>query len=577
MKKVYPSLPGLWKSGICQSLLALVLIFHGCGGMERDRYRGVLATDAMVVTAHPEASRIGLEIIRAGGNAVDAAVAVEYALAVCYPAAGNIGGGGFMLFRLANGEFYVLDYREKAPLGASRDMFLDREGNVIPDLSTSHVLASGVPGTVAGTIAAHERFGSLPFHRVIQPAIDLARTGFPLTEKQAVSLNTMKAEFIERNKSPVAFVKEGDWQKGDTLRQAELAGTLERIRDHGRDGFYRGPLAGMIVSEMIQMGGLMREPDLDQYAAVWREPVTANYRSYKVVSLPPPSSGGICLLQMLSVLEDFPLAQYGWNTAATVHVMAETERRVYADRAAFLGDPGFVEIPVDGLLSKTYNTSRMSDFHPSRASRSDSLPAGNPWMYESEETTHYSVIDDKGNAVAGTTTLNDSYGSAIVVRGAGFLLNNQMDDFSLKPGYPNMYGLVGGEANSIWPGKRMLSSMTPAMVEKDGRLFMVLGSPGGSTIITSVLQTILNVTVHGMTMQEAVDAGRFHHQWLPDLISFERQALDSLTVRVLQNMGHRLQERPLIGRVDAILVLPDGRLEGAADHRGDDTAFGWNK
>jgi gamma-glutamyltranspeptidase/glutathione hydrolase len=559
------------------NLALLTGFFFSCHTSVKNAGRGLMAHKAMVVSAHPEASAIGMKIIQEGGNAVDAAVAVEYALAVCFPAAGNIGGGGFMVMRFNDGSVNTIDYREKAPLLASRNMYLDNNGNIVPQLSTRHILASGVPGTVAGTLEAHAKYGKLPFAQVIQPAIDLARNGFPLTLNQANSLNSIREGLLEMNTDSLAFLKDGGWLPGDTLRQEDLAHTLEQIRDHGRDGFYSGPVADRILQEMEKRAGLIRQQDLDQYKPVWRAPVRGSYKSYTIISMAPPSSGGICLLQMLSMLEDYPLDEYGWNTLQTIHVMTEAERRVYADRAQYLGDPDFVTIPVTGLLSREYNRQRMKDFSPRQASLSAEISHGNPLPYESEETTHYSVIDAWGNAVAGTTTLNGGYGSMIVAHGAGFLLNNQMDDFSARPGFPNMYGLVGGDANAIEPGKRMLSSMTPTIVEKEGKLFMVVGSPGGSTIITSVLQTILNVIEHGMTMQDAVSAGRFHHQWLPDMIVYEESAIDSITLHELVNMGYTLQPRSSIGRVDAILVLPDGSLEGGADPRGDDTAKGWNR
>ncbi len=528
-----------------------------------------------VVSAHPAASAAGLEVLRQGGNAVDAAVATGFALAVCYPPAGNIGGGGFMVIRFADGATAALDYREKAPLKAYEEMFQDAEGNVKKGESTDSYLASGVPGSVDGMITAHKRYGKLSLGKVMRPAIRLAEQGFPLTEKQARSLNHARAAFLRANKVPPLFVKDTPWQAGDTLVQKELAATLRRIRDHGRDGFYGGPVAEALVRQMEEGGGWITLEDLEKYHAVWRTPLTGTYKAYRIISMPPPSSGGVALMQLLTMTGDYPLREWGWNTPRSVNVMVEAEKRVYADRARYLGDPDFFKVPVEGLISPQYCRERMKDFSPGTATPADSISAGDPPGYESEETTHYSVVDDAGNAVSVTTTLNRSYGNKVFVRGAGFLLNNEMDDFSIKPGYPNSFGLIGGEANAIRPEKRMLSSMTPTIVEKNGRLFMVVGSPGGSTIITSVFQTILNVTEHNMPIQEAVNAGRFHHQWKPDVIFAEADAFTPADTLRLREMGYRLKWRSSIGRVDAILVREDGGKEGGADPRGDDAAAGY--
>jgi len=529
----------------------------------------------VVVSAHPAASAAGLEVLKQGGNAVDAAVATGFALAVCYPPAGNIGGGGFMVIRFADGAAATLDYREKAPLKAYEEMFQDEEGNVKKGESTDSYLASGVPGSVDGMITAHNRYGKLPLEKVMRPAIRLAEEGFPLTEKQARSLNHARDAFLRANRVPPLFVEDTPWQAGDTLVQKELAATLRRIRDHGRDGFYSGPVAAALVKQMEEGGGWITLEDLKEYHAVWRTPLTGTYKEYRIISMPPPSSGGVALMQLLTMTGDYPLGEWGWNTPKTVNVMVEAEKRVYADRAAYLGDPDFFNVPVEGLISPQYCRERMKGFTPGTVTPSDSISAGDPPGYESEETTHYSVVDDAGNAVSVTTTLNRSYGNKVFVRGAGFLLNNEMDDFSIKPGYPNSFGLIGGKANAIRPGKRMLSSMTPTIVEKEGKLFMVVGSPGGSTIITSVFQTILNVTVHNMQIQQAVDAGRFHHQWKPDVIFAEAMAFSPTDTLRLREMGYRLKIRSSIGRVDAILVGEDGRKAGGADPRGDDAAAGY--
>lgn len=557
----------------------LLPFLSGCSGKTDNKIisgKSITVSNAIVVSAHPEASNVGVNILNMGGNAFDAAIATEFALAVCYPAAGNIGGGGLIVLRTKDGNTASIDYREKAPGKANRDLFLDREGNVIDGLSTSSHLASGVPGTVAGMAELHARYGSMPFADLVQPAVDLAANGFPLTKSQAESFNSMRKIFQERNKSDIAFVNEqGKWEEGDIFVQPELAVTLELIRDNGADGFYSGPTAEMIVNEMSSGGGIITLEDLRDYKAVWREPIRGRYGDYEIISMAPPSSGGIALLQMFGMIENFPIDEWGFQSERSVHLMVEAERRAYADRSEYLGDPDFVEVPLDQLVRKSYLTGRMDQFNPERATPSEEIRAGDLPLTESEETTHYSVIDSEGNAVSATTTLNSGYGSAIVVSGAGFLLNNEMDDFSIKPGYPNIYGLVGGEANSIAPGKRMLSCMTPTIVEKDNNLFMVIGTPGGSTIITSVFQTILNVTAFGMNMQEAVDAPRFHHQWLPDEIAAERDAFTPEVEELLIGMGHKIKRRGSIGRVEGIRITDQGKLEGGADKRGDDWAAGF--
>ncbi|MCD6332061.1 MAG: gamma-glutamyltransferase, partial [Bacteroidales bacterium] len=423
---------------------------------------GVLGKHGMVVSAHPEASAIGLQILKKGGNAVDAACAVGFALSVCYPAAGNIGGGGFMVIRTSRGEVNTLNYREKAPLASSRDMYLDDRSNVIPGASTNTILATGVPGSVAGLAEAHERYGKLNWNDLVQPAIHLAQKGFPLTAHQAAYLNSLKKVFIKRNNAtPIPFVKDGKWQKGDTLRQPDLAHTLELIRDYKKDGFYKGVTAEKIVSFIQNNGGLLTMQDLSDYQVQWLKPISGTYRNYTFYSMPPPSSGGIALYQLLKMAEPYPLKDSGWNQKATVHYLAEVEKRVFADRTRFLGDPDFIDIPVDKLLDPEYITRRIKEIPLDRASKPDEIEAGKFTYTEHTETTHYSITDTWGNAVAVTTTLNGGYGNKMVVTGAGFFLNNEMDDFSVKPGVPNMYGLIGGEANAIAPGKRMLSSMTP--------------------------------------------------------------------------------------------------------------------
>ncbi|MGC1243737.1 MAG: gamma-glutamyltransferase [Chryseosolibacter sp.] len=538
---------------------------------------GVVGHSAMVVSAHPLASAIGAEIMSAGGNAVDAAVATQLALAVVYPSAGNLGGGGFMVLRKNDGFVTTLDYREKAPGLSLRDMYLAEDGNVIRGLSEKGHLSSGVPGSVAGMYEAHQQYGALDWKDLVQPAVDLAARGFPLTRRQAISLTELQDTLRRYNTVLPDFLLRDAWKEGDTIVWKDLAHTLELIRDHGAAGFYEGETAEKIVAEMKRGSGLISLRDLRDYRAVWREPVTGTYKEYKIISMAPPSSGGIALLQLLNAVEKYPLKKWGHNETPTVHLMTEAQRRVYADRAAWLGDPDFFTVPVAGLTGKAYAARRMLSFDPDHATPSSEIKEGKLSFAESHETTHLSIVDPQGNAVAVTTTLNDSYGSAVVVAGSGFFLNDEMDDFSIKPGEPNMYGVIGGEANKIEPDKRMLSSMTPTILERSGKLFMVVGTPGGSTIITSVFQTILNVVEFDMTMQEAVNAKRIHSQWLPEVIFPENGALARRDSIRLVGMGHRFDEGYLdgIGRVDAILVRPDGKLEGAADPRGDDTAAGW--
>ena len=543
---------------------------------------GVIGRNGMVASAHPEASQVGLAILKAGGNAVDAAVAVQFALAVVYPGAGNIGGGGFMVYRDSTGKAYTLDYREKAPGRASQNMYLDSAGNVRPGLSLSGHLASGVPGSVDGMVEAHKRFGKLTWAQVIQPAIDLAANGFALTERDALGLNRIKPDLNAINPGKTYFLKSTlptdttTWQKDDLLIQADLANALQRIQAQGRAGFYEGETARLLAEEMVRGNGLITEDDLKNYHAVWRDPIQAKYKEYTVITMPPTSSGGVALLQLMRFTEPYPLRRWGWNGDSTVQVMIEAERRVYADRAKFLGDPDFMKVPVAQLITPDYLRTRWTDFSWAKATDSRNIKGGMLPGYESLETTHFSVVDKNGNAVSITTTLNGGYGSRVVVGGAGFFMNNEMDDFSIKPGTPNMYGLVGSQANAIAPNKRMLSSMTPTILEKNGKLFMVVGTPGGSTIMTSVYQTILNVIEHGMTMQQAVNALKFHHQWLPDKTIFENGAFSDVTVQALQNRGYILEKLTnTLGRMDCVLIRPDGSYEGASDPRADNTARGY--
>lgn len=554
-------------------LLTIAAVFTSCVGGQLSKNNSGEYRNGMVVTAHPAASKVGLDILKKGGNAVDAAVAVQFALAVVYPNAGNLGGGGFMVYRSAAGELATLDFREKAPGKASRDMYLDAAGNAIEEKSLYGHLAAGVPGSVDGMVKAHARFGKLSWKDVVQPALDLARNGFSITENQAKEFIGINESLKKFNLNKSYFIKE-NWAKDDIWIQEDLAKTLELIRDNGREGFYAGIVADQIEAEMLAGGGLISKEDLKNYQSVWREPLVGNYKEYKVITMPPTSSGGIALLQLLNSVEDYPLRRWGHNSDSTVQVMVEAERRVYADRASHLGDPDFYKVPQRYLINKLYSKYRMKDFDWNKASLSSDIKAGIV-PKESEETTHFSIVDRDGNAVSITTTLNGGYGSMVFVKGAGFLLNNEMDDFSVKPGSPNMYGLLGGEANAIVPGKRMLSSMTPTILEKGGDLFMVVGTPGGSTIITSVFQTILNVLEFEMDIQAAVNAKKFHHQWYPDIVSVEKGGIDSLSRESLEKKGYTFKERGAIGRVDAILKSPWGYYKGGADPRGDDTAMGW--
>ena len=562
------------------SVLIAVVLLASCQNSpakkQPDPEKGVLAPHAMVVSAKEEASQIGLAILKKGGNAFDAMIATELALAVAYPNAGNIGGGGFMVYRLGSGERGALDYREKAPAKAHRDMYLDKNGKVIADKSTLGALAVGVPGTIAGIFEVYQKFGSLPIGELIQPAIDLARKGVLITELQANFYMNKNVELIKQANNYVTPFENG-WKAGERFKYEELAQTLERIRDNGSYEFYNGETAKRIVSYVQELGGILSLDDLRNYRAQWRKPITFTYKDYTISSMPLPSSGGICLAQILKSVEPYNIGQYPHNGEQYIQLLVEAERRAYADRAYYMGDADFVKVPTQQLLSPDYLKERMSSFSWDKASKSTEIAHGKIVGYESDETTHYSIVDRFGNAVAVTTTLNTNYGSKVYVKGGGFFLNNQMDDFSIKPGEPNTYGLVGSEKNAIAPNKRMLSSMSPTIIEKDGKLFMVIGTPGGSTIITSVLQCFLNVAEYGMTMQQSVSKPRFHHQWLPDDVMYEPKGFAPEVIAHLKAKGYKPREENfvIIGKVDAILVQPDGTLEGGADPRGDDTAVGY--
>ncbi|MGI4873638.1 MAG: gamma-glutamyltransferase [Janthinobacterium lividum] len=547
----------------------------------------VVAAHALVVSAHPLASQVGRDILRQGGNAYDAAIAVQFALAVVHPSAGNIGGGGFLVYRDHSGKVGSLDFREVAPTRSNRDMYLDAKGNVIPGLSTLGPLSAGVPGTVAGMAELHQKLGKLPWATLVAPAVKLAREGVALTKKEAAGLNDNRTAFLKyryraedtisedrTSKVPIpALASSAHWQAGDRIKQPELAATLERIQTQGRDGFYKGETAKLLLAKTENY---MMQQDLDAYHPEWRDPLRGRYRGYEIVTMPPPSSGGVALLQILQMLAPYNLAQLGYHTPAAVALITEAERRAYADRATYLGDPDFGKVPVPQLLASDYLRQRASTI-PADGSATPSAQvaagAGLP-RYESDQTTHYDIVDAQGNAVSCTTTLNGAYGSKVIVAGAGFLLNNEMDDFSAKPGVPNSYGLVGGTANAIAPGKRMLSSMTPTILTRNGKLVLVTGSPGGSTIITSVLQSILSVVDYGGNAQQAVAAPRLHHQWLPDELDVEAGALTPAAEKTLKEKGFNPTPHAAWGRLDVIRVRPDGTLESGADPRGDDAAAG---
>jgi gamma-glutamyltranspeptidase/glutathione hydrolase len=522
----------------------------------------------MVSSRSDIASQVGADILAQGGNAIDAAVATAFALAVAYPSAGNLGGGGFMVVALADGTVTTQDNREVAPLAAHRDMFLDAQGNVDRRLALNSLQASGVPGSVAGLLDALERYGSMSRQEVLAPAIKLAREGFVLNEDLAGQFADNLAGFRQYPASLAVFSKNGEpYRAGELWQQPDLADTLQRISDEGRDGFYKGKTAELIVAEMQRGNGLITQEDLAGYEPVWREPIHGTYRGYDIWSMPPPSSGGVLLLEMLNMLEPYDLGAFGYGSAPTLHLMIEAQRRAYADRAEYLGDPDFVAVPVANLIDKQYALQRFADFDPERASDSNAIGAGN-WAEESLETTHFSVVDAAGNAVSMTTTLNQGYGNRIVVTGAGFLLNNEMDDFSSKPDTPNSYGLIGRDANAIAPRKRMLSSMTPTIVMQNGKPILITGSPGGSTIINTVLQVVINVLDHGMEVEQAVASPRIHHQWLPDNVRYETGAMSDAVADELRAMGHKGLSGSGFGIGDANSIgLGNGVFTGASDPR----------
>jgi len=539
---------------------------------------GVFADSGMVASANVIASKIGIEILKKGGNAVDAAVAVHFALAVVYPFAGNIGGGGFAIIREPNGSTYSLDFREKAPLLATEKMYLNANDEVIENLSTKGHLSVGVPGSVMGLEQMHLKMGQLPWATLLDPAITLAENGFILSGLDALSLNNNLSVFNEINgeANNTFLPKNSTWAENDTLVQPLLAKTLKPIAKFGSKDFYEGETAKLLVAEIQKGKGIISFKDLQKYQAVWRKPIKGSYKGYNIFSMPLPSSGGIALMQLLLTVEPYDLQKFNWHSDSAVQLIIEAERRVYADRATWMGDADFVNVPIDTLIDKKYLAKRFMDFSWDKASKSENIKAGKVVGYESDETTHFSIVDKNRMAVSLTTTLNGAFGSKVIVEGAGFLLNNEMDDFSVKAGSPNMFGLVGNKANAIEPEKRMLSSMTPTIVEKEGELFMVLGTPGGSTIITSVFQTLINVLDFKMGMQQAVNAHKFHHQWLPDKVFYEKNAFTAAQVDKLAKKGFILEElENTLGRMDCILIHPNGLLEGASDARANNTSVGY--
>lgn len=538
----------------------------------------IFAENGMVVSTSKQASEIGIRILKQGGNAIDAACAVGFALAVTSSSNGNIGGGGFMVTYLADGTVFTLDYREKAPAAAYRDMFLDDNGNVIKDMSLKTRASSGVPGSVDGLLKAWSKYGSgnISLRELLYPSISLAERGFKLSVYEAQTLNTFKELFSNNEAAAKIFIRSDnrDWKSGDRLVQKDLGKTLKRIARYGRNGFYSGITADLIISEMDKGAGYITYEDLRQYESKFREPVAGTFNQYEIISMGPPSSGGTILIEMLNMLELFPLNDFIWNSSNYIHLLTEVQRRAYADRAEHLGDADFWNSPTNMLLKKSYAKNRIKDFSPKKASPSKQILPGDPYAFESSETTHYSIIDKYGNAVSVTTTINLAYGSGIVVDGAGFFLNNEMDDFSSKPGVPNSFGLVGNEANSIEAGKRPLSSMTPTIVLKNKKPFLILGSPGGSRIITSVLQALLNITIHNMSLKEAVSLPRVHSQWLPDAVYFEENSLNDDVKELLIDNGHTILPFSYIGNVNAILINENG-YTGYGDPRGENTAKGY--
>jgi gamma-glutamyltranspeptidase/glutathione hydrolase len=538
----------------------------------------VRAQHGMVASTSEIASRVGVEIMRRGGNAVDAAVAVGLALAVVWPAAGNLGGGGFMMIRRSDGRTEIVDYREKAPGSASREMYLDKEGKVVPGASTVGYRAVGVPGSVAGLALAEQRHGRLKWADVVEPALKLAADGFVLNNTTAGSIRGASKALSKFPDSDRIFLRGGKYYKeGELLVQSDLAATLKRLKDLGPREFYEGETARLIAEDMRANGGLITASDLKEYQPAIRKPITGTYRGYEIVTMPPPSSGGAVLIEMLNMLEHYNLAEMGQNSSDELHLLTEVMRRAFADRAEFMGDADFVKVPIAGITSKKYAEELLKTIDPTRATPSTAVKAGAPAGYESTETTHYTVIDEEGNVVSNTYTLNNGFGSAVTARGTGVLLNDEMDDFTSKPGVPNMFGLLQGEANAIAPGKRPLSAMTPTIILKDGKVYFAIGSPGGPTIINTVLQVILNVIDYKMNLQQAIDAPRFHHQWMPDEIRFEPYGLNHDTRTLLEQRGYVFAARPgNMGDAEGIMIEAEtGMRLGASDPRSGGASVGY--
>lgn len=533
------------------------------------------AKNGMVVSASSIASEVGVAIMKKGGNAIDAAVAVGFALAVTHPSAGNLGGGGFMVIHLKDGKNTTIDYREKAPSATHKDIYLNSSGEFDPKLSTEGWTSSGVPGSVAGLLYALEKYGTLPLRDVIQPTIDLAQNGFEISYRMAISFAAVHSEFVKYASSKKVFTKDGGkYEEGDALIQRDLALTLKLIRDRGRDGFYSGRVADLIVQQSKKNGGYLTHKDLENYSPVERVPINGSYRGYDIISMGPPSSGGVAIVQTLNALENFTFEKNDWGSSYYIHTVSEILKHTYADRSKYLGDEDFYPVPKGWLTSKEYGREIASTIK-STAIPSKEISPGIMNSNESTETTHYSIVDSYGNAVSATTTINSNYGNKIVVDGAGFIMNNEMDDFSAKPGTPNQFGLLGGEANSIQSGKRMLSAMTPTILLKDDKPFLVIGSPGGSTIITVVLQVIINVVDFKMDIQEAIDQPRFHHQWFPERIDFERFCISRDVRDILIEKGQLMGTEVVLGRAEGIIINENGIKLGATDPRGFGGAAGY--
>ncbi|HKI78682.1 MAG TPA: gamma-glutamyltransferase [Ignavibacteriaceae bacterium] len=567
------------------NLLSFAFIFLASStNLYPQSHQPLHSKNGMVVSASSYASKVGIDILKKGGNAIDAAVAVGFTLAVTFPSAGNIGGGGFMVIHLANGKNVSIDFREKAPLSATKNMYLDENGNYIEGSSLEGTTSAGVPGSVAGLIDALENYGALSLEEVIQPAIDLAKNGWIMSEYDAKLFNKYAGEFIKYPSSAKIFLNNRElFKKGDVFKQPELAWTLQQIKEKGADGFYQGKVAELLINQIKSMGGSLTKDDLEKYDVKEREPVTGTYRGYKIVSMPPPSSGGIALIEFLNILENYNISMNDWGSSKYIHHLAEAMKYVYADRTYDLGDDDFYPVPREGLISKQYARSIYDKIekYEDKAVPANEIKRGDPNKFvESDQTTHYSVYDKFGNAVSTTTTINSTFGSKVVVEGAGFLLNNEMDDFSVKPGVPNQFGLLGSEANSIEPEKRMLSSMTPTIVLKDDKPYIVVGSPGGSKIITTVLQVILNCIDFKMNIQQAIDLPRIHDQWYPDELYYERFAFSDDTYNILEKMGYKFvnltENDEFIGIAEGILIDNNKKtIYGASDPRGSGSVIGY--